>query len=136
MDKVNQKMKKFNLRGVLDGFRSSVSTPPKSELDIEENLRSEHFQVAKVELSNPIFDTCRNKIPISSTFHILGPSYYVISFIIYLFQTVRHGFPFQPTAMAYDPVQNLLAIGSNTGSLRMYPCAEISIFGCCVLKCV
>ena len=48
MDKVNQKMKKFNLRGVLDGLRSSVSAPPKLDIDIEENLRSEHFQVAKV----------------------------------------------------------------------------------------
>ena len=50
MDKVNQKMKKFNLRGVLDGLRSSVSTPHKSELDIEENLRSDHFNVAKVRI--------------------------------------------------------------------------------------
>ncbi len=48
MDKVNQKMKKFNLRGVLDGIRSSVSTTPKAELTIEESLRSEHFQLAKV----------------------------------------------------------------------------------------
>ncbi|KAJ8984730.1 hypothetical protein NQ317_004994 [Molorchus minor] len=34
---------------------------------------------------------------------------------------LRHGFPFQPTAMAYDPVQKLLAIGTKSGSLRMYP---------------
>jgi hypothetical protein len=36
-------------------------------------------------------------------------------------RTFRHGFPFQPTAMAFDPVQRLLAIGSKCGSLRMYP---------------
>ena len=48
MDSVNKKMKKFNLRGVLDGLRSSVSAPPKAEVEIEETLRSEHFQVAKV----------------------------------------------------------------------------------------
>ena len=52
MDKVNQKMKKFNLRGVLDGIRSSVSTSPKPELTIEESLRSDHFQLAKVIYDN------------------------------------------------------------------------------------
>ena len=53
MDRVNQKMRKFNLRGVLDGLRSSVSTPPKAEFDVEETLRSEHFQVAKVKIPSP-----------------------------------------------------------------------------------
>ncbi len=50
MDKMNQKMKKLvNLRGVLDGLRPSASTPPKgSEIEVEERLRSEDFQVAKV----------------------------------------------------------------------------------------
>lgn len=36
-------------------------------------------------------------------------------------QTSRYGFPYQPTCVAYDPVQSLLAIGSYDGSLRMYP---------------
>ena len=36
-------------------------------------------------------------------------------------QTFRHGFPYQPTVLAYDPVQNILAIGTKTGALRMYP---------------
>ncbi|XP_043235835.1 syntaxin-binding protein 5-like isoform X12 [Amphibalanus amphitrite] len=34
-------------------------------------------------------------------------------------QIVRHGFPHQPTALAFDPVQKLLAIGTKTGSLRL-----------------
>ena len=38
-----------------------------------------------------------------------------------MFQTFRHGFPHQPTAVAFDPVQRLLAIGTKSGSLRMYP---------------
>lgn len=38
-----------------------------------------------------------------------------------LLQTFRHGFPHSPTALAYDPVQKLLAIGDKSGSLRMYP---------------
>lgn len=34
-------------------------------------------------------------------------------------KTFRHGFPYQPTAVAFDPVQRLLAIGTKTGSLRI-----------------
>ncbi|XP_014221040.1 syntaxin-binding protein 5 isoform X2 [Trichogramma pretiosum] len=34
-------------------------------------------------------------------------------------KTFRHGFPYQPTAMAFDPVQKLLAIGTKSGSLRI-----------------
>ena len=50
MDKMNQKMKKLvSLKGVLDGLRPSASTPPKgNEIEVEERLRSEHFQVTKV----------------------------------------------------------------------------------------
>lgn len=39
----------------------------------------------------------------------------------FMLQTFRHGFPHQPTALAFDPVQRLLAIGTKSGSLRMYP---------------
>ena len=35
---------------MLDGIRQSVSTAPKTECDIEESLRSEHFQVSKVNI--------------------------------------------------------------------------------------
>ncbi|XP_023713553.2 syntaxin-binding protein 5-like [Cryptotermes secundus] len=34
-------------------------------------------------------------------------------------KTFRHGFPFQPTAVAFDPVQHLLAVGTKSGSLRL-----------------
>ncbi|XP_018055713.1 PREDICTED: syntaxin-binding protein 5 isoform X6 [Atta colombica] len=73
-------MKKFTIKGVLDGFRSSVPQPTKPDQEIIENLRPEHFQVKK---------------------------------------TFRHGFPHQPTALAFDPVQRLLAIGTKSGSLRI-----------------
>uniref|UniRef100_A0A8C7VCF1 Syntaxin-binding protein 5-like n=1 Tax=Oncorhynchus mykiss TaxID=8022 RepID=A0A8C7VCF1_ONCMY len=33
--------------------------------------------------------------------------------------TVRHGFPYQPTCLAFDPVQKILAIGSRTGGIRI-----------------
>ncbi|XP_011049191.1 PREDICTED: syntaxin-binding protein 5 isoform X1 [Acromyrmex echinatior] len=73
-------MKKFTIKGVLDGFRSSVPQPTKPDQEIIENLRPEHFQVKK---------------------------------------TFRHGFPHQPTALAFDPIQRLLAIGTKSGSLRI-----------------
>ncbi|XP_046801361.1 syntaxin-binding protein 5 isoform X2 [Lucilia cuprina] len=34
-------------------------------------------------------------------------------------KTFRHGFPYSPTAFAFDPVQKLLAIGDKNGSLRI-----------------
>ncbi|XP_023684674.1 syntaxin-binding protein 5-like isoform X11 [Paramormyrops kingsleyae] len=34
-------------------------------------------------------------------------------------KTVRHGFPHQPTALAFDPVQKIIAIGSRTGGVRI-----------------
>ncbi|XP_069491930.1 syntaxin-binding protein 5-like isoform X1 [Ambystoma mexicanum] len=36
-----------------------------------------------------------------------------------LCKTVRHGFPYQPTALAFDPVQKILAIGTRTGAIRI-----------------
>ncbi|RZF32693.1 hypothetical protein LSTR_LSTR004121 [Laodelphax striatellus] len=73
-------MKKFTFKGVLDGFRSSVSQQQRNDQEIVETLRPENFEVSK---------------------------------------TFRHGFPFQPTAIAFDPIQHLLAIGTKTGSLRI-----------------
>uniref|UniRef100_A0A8C8HBA3 Syntaxin-binding protein 5-like n=1 Tax=Oncorhynchus tshawytscha TaxID=74940 RepID=A0A8C8HBA3_ONCTS len=35
-------------------------------------------------------------------------------------QTVRHGFPYQPSSMAHDPVQKILAIGTQSGALRLF----------------
>uniref|UniRef100_A0A8C9X5Y9 Syntaxin binding protein 5L n=1 Tax=Sander lucioperca TaxID=283035 RepID=A0A8C9X5Y9_SANLU len=89
-------MKKF--RKVLDGLTTSspggtigspsggsaagtpTATPTPKEIDIQETLVSENFQLCK---------------------------------------TVRHGFPYQPTALAFDPVQKILAIGSRTGGVRI-----------------
>ncbi|XP_050975651.1 syntaxin-binding protein 5-like isoform X10 [Labeo rohita] len=89
-------MKKF--RKVLDGLTTSSpvnpggspacgsaagtpsTAPTPRELEIQETLMSEHFQICK---------------------------------------TVRHGFPYQPTALAFDPVQKILAIGSRSGGVRL-----------------
>lgn len=40
---------------------------------------------------------------------------------LFVFQTFLHGFPHQPTAVAFDPIQRVLAIGTKNGSLRLYP---------------
>ncbi|XP_027003414.2 syntaxin-binding protein 5a isoform X3 [Tachysurus fulvidraco] len=37
-----------------------------------------------------------------------------------LCKTVRHGFPYQPSSMAFDPVQKILAIGTQCGALRLF----------------
>ncbi|XP_067299944.1 syntaxin-binding protein 5-like isoform X2 [Pseudorasbora parva] len=34
-------------------------------------------------------------------------------------KTVRHGFTYQPTALAFDPVQKILAIGTRSGGVRI-----------------
>ncbi|XP_041780660.1 syntaxin-binding protein 5 isoform X2 [Anopheles merus] len=82
-------MKKFTFKGVLDGFRSSVNQQSAAgggaakicvEQEIQETLRSEHFQLKK---------------------------------------TFRHGFPYSPTALAFDPVQRILAVGDKFGSMRL-----------------
>ena len=93
MDKVNQKMKKFNFRGVLDGLRSSVSAPPKLDIDIEENLRSEHFQVAKVGGCH-CQNRCKQLVPMPHYYESLGclacclPCY-VILLLSYSYITIR-----------------------------------------------
>jgi len=43
---------KKTIKGVLDGFRSSVPQPVKPDQEIVENLRPEHFQVKKVSIEH------------------------------------------------------------------------------------
>lgn len=38
-----------------------------------------------------------------------------------LFQTVQHGFPNKPTCLAWDPVLRLMAIGTVSGAIKVYP---------------
>ncbi|XP_074550789.1 syntaxin-binding protein 5-like isoform X12 [Halichoeres trimaculatus] len=89
-------MRKF--RKVLDGLTTSspgatlgspscssgagtpTAAPTPKEIDVQETLVSENFQLCK---------------------------------------TVRHGFPYQPTALAFDPVQKILAVGSRSGGVRI-----------------
>jgi len=68
----------------------------------------------------PIFIFCNNCFNCKLQQQVLMTMLLLLLLLMYI-QTVRHGFPFQPTALAYDPVQSLLAIGTKTGVLRMYP---------------
>ncbi|XP_055726498.1 syntaxin-binding protein 5-like isoform X12 [Salvelinus fontinalis] len=43
----------------------------------------------------------------------------LVSENFHICKTVRHGFPYQPTCLAFDPVQKILAIGSRTGGIRI-----------------
>lgn len=36
-------------------------------------------------------------------------------------QTVEHGFPHQPSALGYSPSLQLLAIGTRSGAIKLYP---------------
>lgn len=44
-----------------------------------------------------------------------------------IFQTVQHGFPHKPSALAWDPKLKLLAIGTKTGTIKMYPLARYQV---------
>ncbi|KAJ7990805.1 hypothetical protein DPEC_G00290720 [Dallia pectoralis] len=88
------KMKKFNIRKVLDGLTASSSSAsahpgPHQHDVILETLQSEHFQLCK---------------------------------------TVRHGFPYQPSSMAFDPVQKILAIGTQSGAVRLFGRAGVECY--------
>nr|XP_033797543.1 syntaxin-binding protein 5-like isoform X2 [Geotrypetes seraphini] len=69
----------FGSGSLYTGSSAGAAVSPR-DLEIQETLASEHFQLCK---------------------------------------TVRHGFPYQPTALAFDPVQKILAIGTRTGTIRI-----------------
>ncbi|XP_035850580.1 syntaxin-binding protein 5 isoform X17 [Sander lucioperca] len=45
-----------------------------------------------------------------------------------LCKTVRHGFPYQPSSMAFDPVQKILAVGTQSGALRLFGRAGVECY--------
>ncbi len=50
--------------------------------------------------------------------------------LLQLCKSSRHGFPAKPSCVAYDLVQNLLAIGTRHGYVRLYggPSVEYTMF--------
>ena len=50
-----------------------------------------------------------------------GGWWMLLSFFTFLFQCTEHGFPHKPSCLAYDPKLKLLAIGTKSGALKVYP---------------
>uniref|UniRef100_A0A3B3H824 Syntaxin-binding protein 5-like n=1 Tax=Oryzias latipes TaxID=8090 RepID=A0A3B3H824_ORYLA len=61
----------------------------------------------------------RSVVPISESLQ---------SELFQLCKTVRHGFPYRPSSMAFDPVQKILAVGTQTGSLRLFGRAGVECY--------
>lgn len=54
--------------------------------------------------------------------HCLCPrSIFGFKTILFVFQTVQHGFPNKPSAVAFDPQLKLMAIGTKNGVVKVYP---------------
>lgn len=90
---------------------------------ITDRLRAEDFVFTKV---CNLFDYCVDRDVVSKcAFVKFIYNYFIIDF--FPSQTSRYGFLYQPTCLAYDPIQSILAVGAYDGSVRMYPfLAEIS----------
>ncbi|ELW67556.1 Syntaxin-binding protein 5-like protein [Tupaia chinensis] len=96
-------MKKFNFRKVLDGLTASSpgsGSSSGSNSGSGAGSGSVHPGGTAGILREEIQET-------------LTSDYFQIC------KTVRHGFPYQPTALAFDPVQKILAIGTRTGAIRI-----------------
>ncbi|XP_072187425.1 syntaxin-binding protein 5 isoform X4 [Excalfactoria chinensis] len=85
-------MRKFNIRKVLDGLTAVSSAASASSASQQQQAGNRESDIQET-LQSEHFQLCK---------------------------TVRHGFPYQPSALAFDPVQKILAIGTQTGALRLF----------------
>uniref|UniRef100_A0A8D0GLL5 Syntaxin-binding protein 5 n=1 Tax=Sphenodon punctatus TaxID=8508 RepID=A0A8D0GLL5_SPHPU len=85
-------MRKFNIRKVLDGLTAVSSSSSVSSSTQQQQSGNRESDIQET-LQSEHFQLCK---------------------------TVRHGFPYQPSALAFDPVQKILAIGTQTGALRLF----------------
>ncbi|XP_047200754.1 syntaxin-binding protein 5 isoform X4 [Girardinichthys multiradiatus] len=92
-------MKKFNIRKVLDGL-TAASSSSSSSATAQPGTPREN-DVVQETLQSEHFQLCK---------------------------TVRHGFPYQPSSMAFDPVQKILAVGTQTGALRLFGRAGVECY--------
>ncbi|XP_077094904.1 syntaxin-binding protein 5 isoform X5 [Siphateles boraxobius] len=91
-------MKKFNIRKVLDGLTASSSS---SSAAASPPSGSRENDMIQETLQSEHFQLCK---------------------------TLRHGFPYQPSSMAFDPVQKILAIGTQSGALRLFGRAGVECY--------
>ncbi|XP_004856964.1 syntaxin-binding protein 5 isoform X3 [Heterocephalus glaber] len=85
-------MRKFNIRKVLDGLTAGSSSASQQQQPQQHPPGSREPEIQET-LQSEHFQLCK---------------------------TVRHGFPYQPSALAFDPVQKILAVGTQTGALRLF----------------
>ncbi|XP_063676255.1 syntaxin-binding protein 5-like [Bolinopsis microptera] len=45
-------------------------------------------------------------------------------------KTIRYGLPFEPTTLAYDPIQKVIAVGSKSGDIRLYGKPGVETYVC------
>ena len=92
-------MKKFvSIKGVIDNLRQSVSTPSPQQGS-----------------GNPFIGGVGGQVKLEQEV--------IESLVTEQFtaeHTLRHGFPFKPLSMAFDPLQKILAIGNRSGGVRVY----------------
>ncbi|XP_028579454.1 syntaxin-binding protein 5 isoform X5 [Podarcis muralis] len=86
-------MRKFNIRKVLDGLTAGSSSSSSAAASSQQPPPATRENDIQETLQSEHFQLCK---------------------------TVRHGFPYQPSALAFDPVQKILAIGTQTGALRLF----------------
>ncbi|KAM4626011.1 syntaxin-binding protein 5 isoform 2-T2 [Polymixia lowei] len=91
-------MKKFNIRKVLDGLTAASSSSSSSATAQPGTRENDLIQET---LQSEHFQLCK---------------------------TVRHGFPHQPSSMAFDPVQKILAVGTQSGALRLFGRAGVECY--------
>ncbi|KAG8192245.1 hypothetical protein JTE90_014103 [Oedothorax gibbosus] len=91
------------LKGVLDGLRPG-SSGYQSGKD-----KSDHHTTLDTAPDAPT-----SAADIDTVQEQLRPEHFKLA------KTLRHGFPFHPTAVAFDPIQRLLAIGTHSGDLRVF----------------
>uniref|UniRef100_A0A673L8U8 Syntaxin-binding protein 5-like n=1 Tax=Sinocyclocheilus rhinocerous TaxID=307959 RepID=A0A673L8U8_9TELE len=92
-------MKKFNIRKVLDGLTAASSSSSSAAASPQSGNREN--DMIQETLQSEHFQLCK---------------------------TVRHGFPNQPSSMAFDPVQKILAIGTQSGALRLFGQAGVECY--------
>lgn len=51
------------------------------------------------------------------------------TFFFFKFQTLQHGFPNKPTAIAWDPELRLLCIGTGSGSIKVFGQPGVEFYG-------
>ncbi|XP_020665787.3 syntaxin-binding protein 5 isoform X6 [Pogona vitticeps] len=86
-------MRKFNIRKVLDGLTAGSSSSSSATSSSQQQQTATRENDIQETLQSEHFQLCK---------------------------TVRHGFPYQPSALAFDPVQKILAVGTQTGALRLF----------------